>query len=520
MFDNSKPNVIFLSDMTETVLLGKTIGPYKVANELRKAGFESAVIHHLHVFSFEELKHVLSNLISDQTLFVGFNNMFYRNISHNNQHNIHEGGSSWGPIEPGSMLPHGKNYNEILKKLVKELNPRCKLLLGGPTAKDKLYNKDFDYVVGGYADMSIVNLARHLQGQEPLRKSHKSIHGFVFVADLVAEGFDFANSEMHYEDHDCILPGETLPIEISRGCIFRCAFCAYPLNGKKKLDYIKNSELIHQEFMRNYQQHGITKYLFLDDTYNDSVEKVKAIYDISQRLPFQLEYWAYVRLDLIVAHPETLDWLFDSGLRACYFGLETFNHRTGQIIGKGMRKEKLLDTLRKIKQKWGDQVMTHGSFIAGLPEESKESVIETFEFLLSDQNPLDSWHMNPFRLTQVETGDNGFNDAISNDPAKFGYFNLKPMHDGYYSWENEHMNFDNAKEICVKYMDLGEQTNRLKLLGQTSIIAEGMNIATSMTRNKGMREIDWQQLDQAKQQRAQQYKDLIYKNFQIPCLGI
>jgi hypothetical protein len=69
-------------------------------------------------------------------------------------------------------------------------------------------------------------------------------------------------------------------------------------------------------------------------------------------------------------------------------------------------------------------------------------------------------------------------------------------------------------------MELGEQTNRLKLLGQTSIIAEGMNIDTSMTRNKGMREIDWQQLDQAKQQRAQQYKDLVYKNFQIPCLGI
>ena len=63
MFDNTKPNVIIISDKTEVLSMIKTAGPYKVASELRIAGFEVAVIHHLSCFSIDEIKHVLKNLI-------------------------------------------------------------------------------------------------------------------------------------------------------------------------------------------------------------------------------------------------------------------------------------------------------------------------------------------------------------------------------------------------------------------------------------------------------------------------
>jgi hypothetical protein len=43
MFDNTKPNIIIIADKTDMMSMIKTIGPYKVASELRNAGFEVAV---------------------------------------------------------------------------------------------------------------------------------------------------------------------------------------------------------------------------------------------------------------------------------------------------------------------------------------------------------------------------------------------------------------------------------------------------------------------------------------------
>ena len=44
--------------------------------------------------------------------------------------------------------------------------------------------------------------------------------------------FDFTRSFTTYEHND--LTFHDVPIlEVARGCIFKCAFCAYMLNGKK-----------------------------------------------------------------------------------------------------------------------------------------------------------------------------------------------------------------------------------------------------------------------------------------------
>ena len=516
MFDNTKPNVILVSDFTEPVFMTKSIGVYKVARELRLAGYQVAVIHHAHVFTYNELKHILANLITDKTLFIGFNNMFYKSFTEVSENEIHKGGVVWAERELGSMLPHGRKLNQDLKTFIKSLNPNCRLVLGGPTATDTADNKDFDYVVIGYADLSSVNLANHLSKQDKLLKSYRSLHGFKVVNDPTAEGFDFTNRKMEYELYDCILPGETLPIELSRGCIFQCAFCGYPLNGKKKLDYIKNPEILYREFIDNYEKFGVTRYHFLDDTFNDSAEKIKLVYDISQRLPFKLEYWAYIRLDLLAAHPENIDLLFESGLRSCYFGIETLNKETGEAIGKGMAKEKLIKTLRYIKTKWGNEVMLHGGLIAGLPYESKESLRESCEFFLSNDSPLDSWIIRPLYLEVKDNRTSGFFSKISNNPENYGYKNIKALDSSFLYWENEHMTFTEANEISNYYNNLVEKSNKKKLAGFATFLVAGLGYDLEYTTNKTIMEIDWHSIDLRKQERAKAYRNAIYQAFNIP----
>lgn len=515
-FDKVKPNVILITDHTDTVFLTRSIGPHKIAHELRLSGYEVAVLNFAHIFSFEEILHILQNLISARTLFVGFNNMFYKSIK--NQRVVEGQGLVYDEKEIGTMLPHGKDKNAEITRFIKGLNPNCRTVLGGPTAQDISLNSDFDFVVIGYADTSIINLANYIAGKELLLKSHRSIHGPTIINDSTAANFDFVNSNLSYRSYDCILPGETLTIEISRGCIFKCAFCNYPLNGKKKLDFIKSSESIKSEFLQNYEKYRITRYIFSDDTFNDSIEKIQLIHDISKQLPFKLEYWAYVRLDLLAAHPETIDLMFDSGLRGCHFGIETFNAEVGKRIGKGMPKEKQLAALRYIKSKWGDQVMLHGSFISGLPGETEESIQETLTELLDENCPLDSWFIQSTRIqNHIGNPNTEFISKIEQNPEEYGYKNIRPMENsGYLDWETDFMSRSRAEEIATQHQLYVQQSGAVKISGLTSFYIAGLGFDLAHSTNARANAVDWYAIVIKKDQRVAEYKQRFYSEFGIP----
>jgi len=508
----NKHNIILISDTTDVLTMQKSLGLYKVAYELRTAGFDVAVINHAHIFSFQEICDLLTKLVNDSTLFVGFNNIFYQYINPTTTEN---GAVHFNEIAPGAMLPHGPEYNTKLKAHIKLLNPDCKLVLGGPTAHDAPYNSYFDYIVSGYADISAVNLAQHLADPSVvLNKKHKSIYGPVVINDSRAEDFDFAASAMRFSKQDAIMPGEVLPLEMARGCIFKCTFCSYPLNGKKKLDFLKSEQSVYEEFVSNYQQFGVTKYLMVDDTFNDSIEKCEMIYNISKRLPFKLEYWAYIRLDLMAAHPETMDWLFDSGLKGCFFGIETFNLDTGKLIGKGGSRNKLSKTLRDIKAKWAD-VMLHGSFIFGLPHESLESMQETVDFLLSDNSPLDSWHLKPLRIkANSDNWTSGFLSDLDIDFAKFGYEKLGE-HNLDMLWANEHTTFEQVKQMVKDAHHHAEVTGKRVISSSYAFQLAGLGYELAHVTNKTIKDFDWHSITLRKQQRAEEYKDTLYKYLEL-----
>lgn len=513
MFDNSKPNIILLTDHSEPIFMQKLFGIARVASALRQAGYQVVVINHLHIWTPDELMTTLSHLISSQTLFVGFNSIFYRDLE--NVITRDDGGIEWPLCKPGSMLPHAHSLNQRVVQTIKTANPNCKIVLGGPDAADASWNKDYEYVVCGYADMSIVNLANHLLNGEKLNKSYRSINGFIIINDSKADGFDIATSRTSYETYDVVLPGETLPIEIARGCIFQCAFCSYPLNGKKKLDFIRSEEFLYNEFLENYEKYQVTRYIFSDDTFNDSVDKVQMMYNVSKRLPFKLEYWAYIRLDLISAHPETADLLLDSGMRGAFMGIESWNKTTGEIIGKGMAKEKQLATLRYLKGKWGNQIMLHGSFMVGLPEESIESVTDTFNTLMTDDCPLDSWIFRGFMLEDKAAKSNEFYSKITLDPKGYGY-RILGKQDHLLAWENDYMDWKKATELANHFTLSGRTVRSVKIggLGSFSIASLGFDLEFST--NKYVSDFDWNQVDMRKQQRATEYKHKFFKELRIP----
>jgi len=520
MFNNKKPNVILITDSTDVISLNILLGPFKVAHILKEHGIEVAMINHASALSFKEITTILKEIISDQTLLVGINNFYYASIETIEE--TSNGGMALKEIDSGSFLPHGKSKNIELKKLIKSLNPKTKIVLGGPSAIDLEYNKDFDYIVLGYAETAIIDLVDHLMSSRPIEKSFKSIYGPIVLTDKVASRYEFSSSHMRYDPEWSIVSGASFYLEVGRGCIFKCAFCAYPFNGKKKTDYVRSKESILSEMIDNYNKFGATRYLMGDDTFNDSVDKCRMMYEISQQLPFKLEYWAYIRLDLLTAHPETIDYLFDSGLRSAFFGIETLNPKTASIIGKGGNRTKMFKTVTDIKAKWGDLVSLHGSFIYGLPGEDSDSLQQTTDFLLSDENKLDSWGVTTLNIRPNVDYDNSFVSDIEKNYEKYGYTKIdehtrsggvdlamnRQRH--VLAWKNEHTDYYSLKKITEEIN--AKMYPNLKIDGAEAFRTCGLGIELDEILNKRHDDIPWNKLDQLHLKKVFEYKKLLAKN--------
>lgn len=515
----TKKNVILLADHSDTVSMIRIYGISKVAYELRQYGIDVTVINFLHMWSYDELIEVMDQLINEDTLFVGFNNFYYKDISGNDVYGNEK--LTFKFPEPGLLLPHGREASNNFKEWLKARNQT--LVLGGPTAVDMKENNIFDYVLQGFTERSILNFVDHLTDGTPLTNSYKSLFGPTYIRDTnVEECYDFAKSSFKWHDDDCILSSEVLNIEVARGCIFKCNFCSFPMIGKKKFDYIKDFNILKEELLDNYNRFGVTRYFFSDETFNDSVQKVELIAQISKELPFQLEYFAYLRLDLVERNPETIQMLYDSGLKYAHFGVETLNPLAGKSIGKSFTYEKAKRTIERIREVAGDNINLHGTFMVGLPDEPEESVRATYELLKNKDLLLDSYYFLPLAVPRApnplsEFGRNytkyGYVEMSEEDPVWGEHVKKINSYSTFFSiaWYNDtnKMNWFQAVELANNFND---STLELKKLSSVSALGiAGLGLSSDHWYNKNHSEVDWFLVTKTKQARAIEYKNLMKK---------
>jgi hypothetical protein len=397
----------------------RAIGAYQIANILRKSGYSVQVVEYypllLYQYGIDIIKKIISKYADKDTLWIGFSTTFFYPNFINDKKNI------FGK----NIFLLKKSDKKELKNYVSQINPKIKWVAGGALSWHFEAGEEFiDCYIEGYADVAVVEYTKFLEKKNLFLPYTKNHDGSISVNyDRKGNLFNFVDHHFEWHESDYINNNEPLPIEISRGCIFRCKFCAYPLNGKKKFDYLKKPENLLNELIENYEKFGTTNYMFADDTYNDSPQKVEILYEnVFSKLPFQINWASYIRLDLLHAHPHTVDIIKKSGIKAAFFGIESLNYKSNKLIGKGLTIEKITETLHMIKKSWND-VSLQGGFIIGLPHDSKDSILEWSNKLIDDDYPLD--HA-VFSVLNIRTFKNNKNkpfwlSEIEKDPYKFGY---------------------------------------------------------------------------------------------------
>lgn len=449
---------IIFSDVA-TLGYGKNLGAYKIASQLRANGYSCQVVDFFSHFTLDELKKIVDKFVTSKTIWVGISTTF---ISQKDdfvfdseklktaikERNIEVIAKIHDPSMSGGVYPHDPKTMKSLLTYIKEKNSNVKIIIGGAKtwlaeSYEETMNRIIpDYYVNGYADDAIISLTNWLF--DPEKFSEPVFHGPKKnkIESFIDYDFkDFNKSILKFENSDHVDQGEALPIEIARGCIFKCKFCNFPLIGKKRGDYTKNKETLIKEFNYNYEHYGTTSYMFMDETTNDSMEKAEFLLDVTSSLSFKISWVGYGRLELYYANPSMAKVMKDTGLVGQQFGIETFNKKSGEAIGKGLHPEKVKETLAHLKDVWGDDVTIGSGIIIGLPYDTEEYVQELEEYLMSKDCLLDSVSVYPLYLIQ------NMNSLFGQNPAKWGYkFDTSKAIN---FWCNDHMNFFRANELAV-----------------------------------------------------------------------
>lgn len=383
--------------MTNAIIFGgysavawgtKPAGAYIVANIFRDAGLSAIVVDHAFAIPDQYMEKILEKYVDQNTQFVCLSTTL-----------LGTPGNIW------TRLSECDNLFEPIMNKIKKIAPNAVFIIGGSKiTRGEKTKLPFDYKVKGQAEICLKAIIGKVLYNHDITLDDQG-----YVSDKVYDYNDFNESRLlEFSELDGVSSSETLPIEFARGCVFKCAFCEYNMTGKSFGDYTKTEETIYATLMNNYEKFGTKRYQISDDTLNDSEEKVDLILRVSKKLPFQLEFGAYLRAELLDKYPDTIKKLFDAGLRGANFGIETLNKKSGLTVGKGYGMQ-AVTTLTKARKVWGTNVAVNANIIVGLPHDTKEDIWQQ-QKIFTENDFVDNVFYTCLGIPKV--GDSLFSDGL------------------------------------------------------------------------------------------------------------
>lgn len=274
-------------------------------------------------------------------------------------------------------------YTYELLEILKKNTPRAFGVIGGshPSSMFSLKRKlnlkerllepniksleEFDLILEGDGEVSYKEIFK--QGL----KWRKSILGSIDDVPIPAREFYNLNS-YHYR-----LNGQRATTIITqRGCPFDCIFCC----GRDMEVYRKSRQHSPEhvaEEMKYLENIGYKAFVWFDDEININPKRLEKISDLIKDKKYI--HRGFLRSDLLVKHPESLEALIDMDFVELCIGVESGSKRILDLIHKHTTPEINYEATDMIKKK-GMRIKTFT--IIGHPSETYEDVMKTREWLI------------------------------------------------------------------------------------------------------------------------------------------
>jgi len=432
-----------------TLRFRRNLGPYRLAHFLREEGWDIEVCEWVPFWPLEKLKEYALSRVTSDTKFFGFS---------------------------GHMCYWDDNLNEFAGWL-KQQWPNITIIYGGQS-RPQMDSKYIDIYISGYSEVAIKEVLKYIAGNGTISDlrldANWLLRGKKVIDANVA--FDLAVPKslmVKYQDRDYIFPDEWLIIEFSRGCKFECVFCNHPVLGVKG-DTSRSQEDFIEQVQDAYDRFGSTRYYVADETFNDRTEKIVKFADAVERLPFEPFFHGFIRSDLLVAREEDRHHLARMNFRSHFYGVETFNHASGKLVGKGMNPEKhkqgLIDVRRYFETQGNGIYKGQIALVLGLPHETWDTLNSTWKWL-NENWAGQAIDPSPLQISKDDMLDKP--SIIDREWRNWGYRESNQPLEGLnfvqdeleltelaalLNWENDQFNFNDMRKLADQWMDDGMHT--------------------------------------------------------------
>ena len=322
------------------------LGPYQIASWLRQNDVAVQVVDFVTYWNDTQIKKIVDKFVTKECKLVCFSPFVF----------------PFGASQ--NLIKCVRNKWNLLAKICRQ--KKVPTLLGGPSAYDPFIDKKYlDHVWKTYGEDYVLSLVKD-----------------------TTKRFDIKNDVMKFANNDFIFPGESLPLEWSRGCVFKCKYCRYHNIGKNKHDHLKDPKKILATLEYNAEMFGTTNWTVTDDTLNAARETVKGLHKTLKDKNYN--FAGYIRADLMHRWSEQIHSLPEIGFVSAFMGLESLNPDVLQLVGKGWGGKNYKTKLKKTADNWGDAMVISAGMIAGIPPEKQQDWEDSNQWL------IDNTKFNPF----------------------------------------------------------------------------------------------------------------------------
>lgn len=276
----------------------------------------------------------------------------------------------------------------LLAKRIKQMNPRCIIIFGGPQASitysETLLRYSFvDIILRGEAELGWTTLIGQIQcgalNWNDIPGAAWNDNGNIRETPCTApeQNLDLLPIPL-YERYPRIANSPFSMIEVGRGCPYNCTFCCTNTYFSRQAR-MKSPERIVKEMNRIHNLYGVSNFDFVHDMFTYNSQTVMSVCSELRKTGYT--WGCSSRTDTLT--DELLDCMGNSGCKGFYFGIETGSPRMQKVLNKNLDINRAVDTIRTVKRKGFRATV---SIIFGFPQETRDDIRDSILMVLEMMN--------------------------------------------------------------------------------------------------------------------------------------
>jgi len=274
-------------------------------------------------------------------------------------------------------------------KIAKKLN--CIVIVCGSDSTDhyeKYLSKGADYVIQGEGEITLKELLDAIENQDNV----SIIHGLVYkrkgeitinpkrnvlkyLDDLPLPAWDLVDIDSYRNIWKSGGNEFTLNIATTRGCPFKCNWCAKPIYGNRYNSHSPEYITKHIKYLIN--TYKVSRFWMCDDIFGLKPNWVQKFNLELKKESLNISYIIQSRVDLLLKG-DTIDALLESGLEEVWVGAESGSQTVLDAMDKGITVDQIYKATRLLKEK---KVRVAFFIQFGYLGETKDDISQTIKMI-------------------------------------------------------------------------------------------------------------------------------------------